>query len=97
MQQLDPANPKARESSGFLKQQGTYGLLTSQMLARLATSSNPECRLWVVPQIRILPNTANRDFLNKLLEDQDHSVLEPATKVAAELEELRQMPLPKLK
>ncbi len=97
MQYLEKTNPKSTEVSRLLKDQGTYGQLTSHLLARLATSSDPEHRRWVIPQIKILPNSANREALARLLKVEDLSVREAAEKVAAELEELRRLPSPKLK
>ncbi len=97
MQYLETTNPKSTEFSRQLKDQGTYGQLTSHMVARLATTSNPEHRSWVIPQIRILPSSTNRETLVRLLKDEDPSVRESAEKVAAELEELRRLPYPKLK
>ena len=97
MQYLEKTNPRSTEVGRQLKDQATYGQLTSQMLARLATSSNPEHRRWVIPQIRILPDSTNRDTLTRLLKDEDPSVRESAEKVAADLEELRRLPYPKLK
>jgi hypothetical protein len=97
MQYLERTNPKSADVSNQLKNQGTYGQLTSQLLARLATSSDPEHRRWVIPQIKILPDSTNRETLARLLKDEDSSVCEAAEKVAAELEELRRLPYPKLK
>ncbi len=97
MQYLERANPRSAEISTQLKHQATYGQLTSQMLSRLATSANPEHRRWVIPQIKILPDSTNRDTLARLLKDEDPSVREVAEKVATDLEELRRLPYPKLK
>ena len=97
MQYLERANPRSAEISTQLKHHSTYGQLTSQMLSRLATSANPEHRRWVIPQIKILPDSTNRDTLARLLKDEDPSVREVAEKVATDLEELRRLPYPKLK
>ncbi len=97
MQYLEKTNPRSPDVSNQLKNQGTYGQLTSQMMARLATSSNPEHRRWVIPQIKILPDSTNRDTLARLLTDEDSSIRDAAEKVAGDLEELRRLPYPKLK
>ena len=97
MSYLEKSNPKSAAVSEQLKLPVKYGQLTKQLLARLATSPDPEHRRWVIPQIRTLPDATNREILTRLLKDEDPSVRETAEKVAAELEELRRLPCPKLK
>ena len=97
MSYLEKSNPKSAAVSEQLKLPAKYGQLTKQLLARLATSPDPEHRRWVIPQIRTLPDSTIREILAGLLKDKDPSVREAAEKVAAELEELRRLPCPKLK
>ena len=96
MRYLDPAHPRFNEVNGQLKNMGNYGELSPQIIRRLVASSNPEHRQWVIPQIQKHPNKDNRESLERLRKDEVQTVRESAEKVAAELNEIQQKPLPRL-
>jgi len=97
MQYLQPSNPRSQVMTEYLKQASTYGGLTLPVARRLAKSNQSEQRAWVLPQIQLQPNPANRAILSELLHDEDSSVKQAAETVAAELEALRGTPLPYLR
>lgn len=95
---LNPAKLEREQADAkeLIRQLGNQGKLTGELLSRLAVSTEPKQRLWVIPQIRLSPTRPNREILARLQKDDDKAVRESANTVARQLDELRRQPLPKL-
>lgn len=96
MSRLEANHPQASVLSDRLRNLASFGGLTKPLSKRLASSPVVDHRLWVIEQIRMVPDADNLTTLASLQNDPEPAVREAAHQAGVELDKLRQLPLPHL-